>query len=57
MRKREAIEPRYKAERKPMCFSLQQAAMYTRNREGMQFTPGSKSVASVQMYIMRTWEV
>jgi hypothetical protein len=48
MRKREAIEPRNKLERKPMCFSPQQAAMCTRKRESTQVPSGSESVASAR---------
>jgi len=48
MRKREAIEPRNKLERKPMYSNLQQAAMRTRKRESAQVPSGSKSVASTQ---------
>ena len=48
MRKREAIEPRNKLERKPMYCCLQQAVMRTRNRESAQVPSGSESVASAQ---------
>jgi hypothetical protein len=43
MRKREAIEPRNKLERKPMYCCLQQAAMRTRKRESAQVPSGSES--------------